>query len=193
MIVKLGTCFPSNATEPLLRTNAVRRDVSPSAGSTMNVVMYHEPSANSETGPRSTVCRFCPRNGEAGDGHGHDAADDGAEAERRRLEELAAREPLARRGRRHRVPADGRGQRRRVAGVRLAHLPMLGLDDDRLSAELGRGVARPEEPEDDRDRGADRPDDRRGDDEAHETDDDADREPDRPQARRREMLLVVVL
>src|SRR5689334_17516524 len=41
MIVKLGTCFPSDATLPLFLTNAVRRETSPCFGSTVKVAMYH--------------------------------------------------------------------------------------------------------------------------------------------------------
>ena len=91
--------------------------------------MYHWPSAKSLTGPRSTAWPFCPRNGgrtaKPSDGNGDDAADHGAEAERRGLEELAAREALpdsAARG-----CLDGaRRQRCTVAGVGLAPLRLDG-------------------------------------------------------------------
>jgi len=60
MIVKLGTGFFvfGSAAVPLLRMKAVRRVTSPWAGSTTNVAMYHCPSGNSESGPRSTLCCF---------------------------------------------------------------------------------------------------------------------------------------
>ena len=54
--------LPPTLRLPLLRTNAVRRETSPSLGSSMNVAMYHWPSVKSATGPRSTSCRFWPRN-----------------------------------------------------------------------------------------------------------------------------------
>jgi len=64
MIVKLGTDFfvLGSATVPLLRMNAVRRLTSPWAGSTTNVATNHSPSGNMESGPRSTLCCFWPRN-----------------------------------------------------------------------------------------------------------------------------------
>ena len=114
----------------------------------MNVAMYHWPSAKSVTGPRSTSCRFWPRNAgrtrEAGDRHGDDAADHAAEAERRALEELAAREALAGLGCGIASPTSQAGRRRRPR-----RLAALRLDVDRLPAELGGRVARPEEAEDD--------------------------------------------
>src|SRR3954453_17542701 len=64
MIVKLGTCscgFSGFGTLPLLRMKAVRRLTSPSAGSTMNVAMYHWFRGNIEIGPRSTLCCSWPR------------------------------------------------------------------------------------------------------------------------------------
>src|SRR5581483_678474 len=44
---------------------AVRRDTSPAAGSSTNVVITYWPSAKSESGPRSTSLNVCPSSAEA--------------------------------------------------------------------------------------------------------------------------------
>ena len=96
MIVKLGTPF----SRPLLRTNAVRREISACVGSRAKVTTFHLFSSKSEIGPRSTLWRLLleepGQEREARGGQRHDHADQGAEAERRALEEAAAREALAR-------------------------------------------------------------------------------------------------
>src|SRR5579859_1750375 len=126
---------------------------------------------------------------EAGDRHRDDAADHAAEAERGALEEAAPRHGgLGDVGKRDSLLVGGR---RRHPRAGLARLPPLGLDDERMPAQLGGRVARPEDPEDDGDRRADRGDQLGIDDQADENDDDADREADRPQRRRRQMRLLV--
>src|SRR5581483_7246595 len=132
------------------------------------------------------------QHGEARDRDGDQPADHAAEAERRALEEAASREALTRRRRRHRRTAR-RGGRADLPGAGLAQIAPLRDDDDRLAAQLARGVAPPEDAEDDRDRGADRRDPERVDDQSDEKDGDADRESDRPERGRRQMLLVLLV
>ena len=72
---------------------------------------------------------------EAGDGQGDQAADHGAEAERRALEEDAARDGVS--GGLDAGDPVLVGRRRRLAPLR--------LDGDRLPAQLGGRVARPED------------------------------------------------
>ena len=83
---------------PLLRMYAVRRETSPAAGSSTNVVITNLPEGNSSSGPRSTSLELLPLEGggdeQAERRDGDDPADHGSEAERRALEELVAREPL---------------------------------------------------------------------------------------------------
>ncbi len=117
---------------------------------------------------------------EAGDGQRDQAPDRGAEAEGRTLEEDAARHGVVR-DLFERDPV--RISRRRLVAP-------LGLDDDRLTAELGGRFSCPEDREDDCDRGADRGDQQRVDDEPDEEDDDPDRKADRIQRRRRQMRLL---
>ena len=123
----------------------MRRETSPSAGST------HErrdvPLALGEVARpgRGRPCAASGRgsrrqDGEARDRHGDDAADHGAEAERRALEELAAREPRSGCGAAR--PLARRPRPRRRGASRLAPLR---LDGDRLPAQLGGRVARPED------------------------------------------------
>ena len=116
-----------------------------------------------------------------GNGHDDQTPDHGAESERCALEEDATRHG----GVRQRLL----GSRRPLA--RFLHLAPLRLDDNVLPAQLGSRVARPEDGENDRDRGADRRDQQRVDDESDEDDDDPDREADRPYRRRRQMRLLV--
>ena len=107
-------------------------------------------------------------------------ADRRAEAERRGLEESRARIG---------------GERRRGCGGCDGGLvgdgPCLGLDGRHLVAHVARDLARPEDPEHDRDDDADRGDDP-ADDQPDEEARDPDREGDRPQARARCVRGVVV-
>ena len=109
--------------------------------------------------------------------HRDQAADDGAEAERRDGEEGAARIRL-------RLARPGRLDR-------LVRLALLGLDGRRRGADGLRDVAEPEEAEGERDHGADDGDDRADDDPGQDARD-TDGEPDRPEARRRQVRLVVL-
>ena len=121
------------------------------------------------------------RGDEQADGrNGDDAADQRAEAERRALEELAARVGLARdRG------GLGRGfDRRRRTRRRWGRLGM---------AHARREVAHPEQPEERGDCGADQRHDQWVDDQADENDRDADGETDRPDGRRRQVRLIGAL
>ena len=187
MIVKLGSPFSS----PLLRTKAVRRETSPCAGFSMKVATTYWPSR--EVGERADVdARMAlveegGRDREADGGHRDDAADDGAEAERRSLEELRAREAIR-----------GDGQRRAadVGGARRAGRPLGGalvLDRVRLGDQVasGRELAHPEEAEGHRDRGADPDDDprRRP---GRQQRGDADGEADGPQAGAWQVVVVVL-
>ena len=146
MIVKLGPAAVVSA--PLLRMKAVRRETSPSSGSTMNVATYHLPSGKFGRSGRGRPRASCwPMNGgrsaKPSDRDGDDAADDAAEAERRALEELlrgnrcGSARPRRRAGARR-----GRGApaRRRRAAARARRV----------------AVAGPEDAEDDGDHGADR-------------------------------------
>ena len=121
------------------------------------------------------------QDGEAGHGDGDDAADHRTEAECRGLEEPAAREALALLGRWH-----GRfaGARRGLAGAGLAKLRLGG---DVAAAEPGRGLAGPDEDEDQGDDRADRGDPQGADDQPDEDDDHADGEAHRTDRRCRQV------
>ena len=112
---------------------------------------------------------------------GDDGADCGAEAERRALEELAARvaRGLGRRRLRHGGRALVRGDGR--SGLRRPLRLGVRRRDGRVAA---ADVPDPEEAEDERQRSADRHR-RPADDQADEDANDADREANRPEARRR--------
>ncbi len=127
------------------------------------------------------------QDGEPEHGHGDDAADHGPEAERRALEEAAARKALAGGRRGHRGLADVRRQRGSLRGGRAP----LGLDRRRRAPVLGRRLAHPEEAEDEHQRAPDRGDHLGVHDEPDQEDGDADREADRPQRRRREVRPLV--
>ena len=123
-------------------------------------------------------------------GHGDEAADDGAEPERRALEEEVAREAVARLVRGHRRFAAVGRNRWRARSIRAG-----SASGDRLDPLASMSVVTsrsPEEAEDDAIDGADRHDDHRVDDQADEDARDADREADRPEARAPGMLLVRV-
>ena len=126
---------------------------------------------------------------EASHGQRDQASDRHAEAERRALEEDATRNG----GLRDLDESDPLlvGRRSRHPLARFHKVAPLGLDDDRLPAELGGRVACPEDGEDDGDHRADRRDQQRVDDEPDEHYDDPDREADRPQRRRRQVRLLV--
>ena len=189
MIVKLGTFVEPDVTLPLFRMNAVRLDVD--ALRRIEHERRDVPLALGEVvdGPEVDRVVLLPekarQDGEAGDRDGDDGADHGAEAERRRLEELAARVALRGVG----------GRRRDDAGSReltvrgLAHLR---LDRDMTAAQLPRRLARPDEAEDDRDHQADRRDPQRVDDQPDEDHDDAEGEAHGADRRGRQVLLVVL-
>ena len=178
---------------PLLRTKAVRRVTSPWAGSTTNVAMYHWLSGNFEIGPRSTLCCSWPRK----DGRTAKPATGSvirAPIAAPRPSVVPSRKTLrvtavsASRNERDSLLVGRRGGH---PGAGFRHLAPLGLDGDRLSAELGGRLARPEDREDDGDRRADRRDQQRIDDQPDENDDDPDRKADRIQRRCRQMRLLV--
>ena len=113
-----------------------------------------------------------------------EAADHGAETERRGLEELGARKALGRR----RVGSGGR----RGASVGLRRGRALGLDRRRLRERRARGqVSHPQEPEDKGDQGTEARD-VPGDDQPDEQHDHADGEADGPQTRARDVGVFVV-
>ena len=129
---------------------------------------------------------------EADDRDGDDARDYRTQAERGSFEEDAAREALARLRRGH--PRFARGSRWSggALGGGLGTARGGHGDDVRVAAVVTRGVAHPEEAEDDGDDDADRSGGP-ADDQADEDADDPDREADRPQARRRKVRFALAL
>ena len=159
--------------------NAVRRETSPSAGFDMKVVITKLPSSGkSVIGPTSWCFTPCLRNAgptaKPSTGQRDEAADHGAEPERRDLEEHRARDRLLARRRRGR----GRGT---AAGARGSFFSGSTAGASFASPLPARQVPDPEEERRAPRSRADR-DDPPGDDEADEQHDDAQGKADGPKA-----------